>query len=777
MGVHGDLAGWQARPDTPRTGTGGRVRKYELPRGQANLIDVPPSVRPHLGDPSIPLVITEGTLKADSAAGAGLCCVSISGVWGWRGRNTSGGMTALADFDAIALNGRIVVLAFDSDVVCKVQVQAALGRLAAVLVGRGAVIRYVRWLSDEAEPIGVKVGLDDWIAGRRAAGQSECQIVGEFMGLWSEAPPVADPDADRREPVFLGGSLSVQVDATVAALSVANDPPSIFQASERLAYLPRTSTGVVIRHHTVATFGEDLDRIVTGVRTDDEGEEVACSIPQTVLQPIFDRGGTGWAPEVSRVVESPIVRRDGSIASTSGYDAATSSFLDLSAAWPTIPEHPTDADLAKAVALFRDELLVDFRWENESDLTNFMAALITPLVRSAYDGCTPLQAFGGYQPGAGKGLLADIIFIIATGHRSRPSPMPSNDDELRKSATAILLAGKVLHLWDNLEGEIRSPILAALITAPTWSDRILGVSRNARVDNQTVFLATGNSIRIGGDLARRVVLITVITDRHDPQQRSGFRHADLPAWTLAHRHELVAALLVMVRHWFDIGCPPPSTTLGGGFEGWSHTAGGIVEAAGFTGFLSAHATRAETADVEAEHWGQFLASVYGGWRAGCTARDLARVEDGHSSGLHWLLPYIIERATGPEERAKAIGQAFHRKANRRYLFDGAVYSVHDDGLNGQKVRRWIVERGDAGTGRDQNTAAPDADDPPIQTDPRTPDTSRQHPTEGDTRSRPLPAVPAILTRTDAPPSACTVCGQPTEPATTLCSDHLLNGPA
>jgi hypothetical protein len=70
-----------------------------------NGIDVPPGVGPMLGDPGVPLWITEGVKKADWAALHGLCCVALPGVWSWRGTNGAGGRVGVADWHDIALNG------------------------------------------------------------------------------------------------------------------------------------------------------------------------------------------------------------------------------------------------------------------------------------------------------------------------------------------------------------------------------------------------------------------------------------------------------------------------------------------------------------------------------------------------------------------------------------------------------------------------------------------------------------------------------------------------
>jgi hypothetical protein len=156
----GEVALYQHRPDDPRRGRDGRPIKYETPSGAKMAVDVPPRIRQRLADPSIPLWITEGVRKADSAVSAGLVCVALLGVWNWRGRNKDAGLTALAFFESVALKGRKVFLTFDSDVMTKPEVHASLVRLGALLARRGAEVAYVYLPSAN----GAKVGLDDFLA-------------------------------------------------------------------------------------------------------------------------------------------------------------------------------------------------------------------------------------------------------------------------------------------------------------------------------------------------------------------------------------------------------------------------------------------------------------------------------------------------------------------------------------------------------------------------------------------------------------------------------------
>ncbi len=159
-GVDGELRTYQSRPDHPRI-KDGKPLKYETPRGSRMCLDVPPAALSRLADPAAPLIITEGARKADAAVSAGLCCVALLGVWNWRGRNEQDGLTALPDWESVALNGRTVCLCFDSDVNEKPAVYAALKRLKAFLESRGASIKIIYL---PPGPGGEKMGLDDFLA-------------------------------------------------------------------------------------------------------------------------------------------------------------------------------------------------------------------------------------------------------------------------------------------------------------------------------------------------------------------------------------------------------------------------------------------------------------------------------------------------------------------------------------------------------------------------------------------------------------------------------------
>jgi hypothetical protein len=185
-GVTGARRAYQLKPDQPRRSQGKAV-KYEWMTRMPMCLDVPRRVLPHLADPGTPLWITEGAKKVDSALSHGLeAVIGLAGVWNWLGRaggKRSSDTTPLADWDAVVLRGRDVVIAFDSDCMTKPSVRLALERLAAFLANRGATVGYCLM---PHLPDGAKCGLDDFfVAGGTLEDLDACVV---------ETLPEPEPD-------------------------------------------------------------------------------------------------------------------------------------------------------------------------------------------------------------------------------------------------------------------------------------------------------------------------------------------------------------------------------------------------------------------------------------------------------------------------------------------------------------------------------------------------------------------------------------------------------
>lgn len=659
-GVDGALVGYAARPDEPRV-IDGRVLKYEEPKSSAKRLDIPPRCRQALGDPSAPLYVTEGAKKADALAARGACAVNISGVWAWRGTNEYGGKVALPEWDSIALNERLVRIAFDSDVATKPAVRLALVRLKGFLEARGAVVEVVYL---PATDDGAKQGIDDFLAAGHSLSDLEALC----------RPDVADvPDAvdELRPGITVSNRFMHEIaqDCWEVIDKWNERRPFAFQREGRLVSVKDDDEGRPFLHEwsrdDLAFTLDRFARFVREKRTDDGFSVVPGRLPEDVARDML----ATWSkpvPTLRGVTGTPTFAPDGSLSVEPGYQPNSRLYYR-----PTgqpvafVPETPSAADLARARSLLVDELLVDFPFADRASCPNAIGALMTPVVREMIDGPTPLHAIDAPAPGSGKGLLTEVIAFVTSGHPAGVTSLPRDDDELRKRITAMLRDSSPVILFDNVTRELDSPTLAAAITSTVWSDRVLGATLTGRYPNRALWIATGNNLRVSGELVRRIVQIRIDARVDRPWERSGFRHDPLTIWVREHRHDIVWALLVLVRHWIAIGRPAWAGKPMGSFESWCQTVGGILDAAGIDGFLGNRDELYRQADVESDEWRDFTAAWWE--RFGGASVQTADLYPLLSEGD--LLPSLFRNVRGePSERGMRtrLGTAIIARRDRAF---------------------------------------------------------------------------------------------------------------
>jgi hypothetical protein len=93
------------------------------------------------------------------------------------------------------------------------------------------------------------------------------------------------------------------------------------------------------------------------------------------------------------------------------------------------------------------------------------------------------------------------------------------------AVAAIKLEGVSTVVIDNVTRKIGQVPLAALPTARTWRDRLLGKSKTVEVPNRTLWIVTGNNVAMNDEMARRSVRIRLDAGVEEPWDRQGFRHA------------------------------------------------------------------------------------------------------------------------------------------------------------------------------------------------------------------------------------------------------------
>jgi hypothetical protein len=159
-----------------------------------------------------------------------------------------------------------------------------------------------------------------------------------------------------------------------------------------------------------------------------------------------------------------------------------------------------------------------------------------------------------------------------------------------------------------------------------------------------------------------------------PWERGGFRHPRLKPWVAENRARLESALLTMGRAWFAEGKPEGSAVIGG-FEGWSHTIGGVLEVAGVSGFLANLSEMYERAADGTRDWSAFLEAwrVTYGDEAHTTKQVAADLHDEANDKLRDALPdefgtIVLDR---PDKGlTRKIGKAFAKREGRRHGPEG-----------------------------------------------------------------------------------------------------------
>ena len=213
-------------------------------------------------------------------------------------------------------------------------------------------------------------------------------------------------------------------------------------------------------------------------------------------------------------------------------------------------------------------------------------------------------------PGTGKTLLAEASSIIASG-QSGINPWPG-DEEAQKTITSKLLCGDSFVIFDNLEGVVKSPDLAALITSTHWSSRVLYKNEAPKLPNTTTWCITLNDAKLNRDIARHSIMIKLDAKMKDPFRRRGFAIRDLKAWCKKHRGKIIHSILTIVTAWANAGRPTDPDLVFGSFESYADVVGGILHYAGLRGLPAcleaAHAVDQETANhhVLVEVWHQMF---------------------------------------------------------------------------------------------------------------------------------------------------------------------------
>lgn len=459
----------------------------------------------------------------------------------------------------------------------------------------------------------LRSGIEDGILSPRSAPAPAPQVMSNGYGSDGTIPIAPAATGDNLPPVILSGQLRDKWNVALNALRKAEEKNRhIFVQSARLVQIGQDDKKhPIIMQLGIAELKNALSRSADYFRlkeTKDGLEQIEISPPKEIAEAILALDPSEWKlPSLEAIVETPVMRPDGSILDTPGYDEATRLyyFPQEGMKFCKVPSNPTRRDIAAALAVI-DDAIGEFPYADLADRANAYGCLLTPFIRPSVRH-VPLALIDAPKQGTGKGLYSDVVSTVATGSSSAILTLSDSDEELQKSITALLIEGVTIITIDNIAGKLQSKHLDGALTSDIWRGRILGLSKFAKVPQRATWIATGNNIRLGGDLARRCYRIRLDPHVSKPWMRQDFKHEDLLTWVTEQRAELITALLTLARAWYLAGKPQPKNIPSlGTFTGWSKTIGGILAHCGIEGFLTNLDKLYDEADEDSAQWEGFL---------------------------------------------------------------------------------------------------------------------------------------------------------------------------
>jgi hypothetical protein len=291
--------------------------------------------------------------------------------------------------------------------------------------------------------------------------------------------------------------------------------------------------------------------------------------PLQSVRAVLARGVWRGIRLLGGIVETPVLRPDGTVLDVPGYDAATGLlYQPVGEAVGGIPTKPTLDDAKAAVA----ELLAvvpDFPFDGDAHKSAWLAGVLTPFAMPAISGPVPMFLIDANTRGSGKTLLCDAISSIVYGRVFAKMAHVHDDAELEKRIMAIALAGDTSIMIDNIRGFLGGPVWELVLTTRSWRGRILGVSESPALPLNVVWYATGNNVEVAGDMTRRIIYVRLRSEHERPELRDDIGQSDLLGWIAANRPRLVRAALTILRAFFVAGRPGAKEIRCGSYEAWA----------------------------------------------------------------------------------------------------------------------------------------------------------------------------------------------------------------
>ena len=307
---------------------------------------------------------------------------------------------------------------------------------------------------------------------------------------------------------------------------------------------------------------------------------VSCPPPRDLMNHLIARGVRSQIRRVDSVVATPLVRHDGTVLSSPGYDAATEIYLAGGLELPDMPSTPTRDQGRTAIAQVA-ELFSEVAFADRGSGCLFTCAGLSAVLSVLLGGVArllannvPMLAVKAATPGSGKSYIGRMVGLMLTGRDVPVTSVASGSSgELEKRLNAALLGGTPMIHLDNCNGRLESDLLCQVLTERTVTIRPLGLSEEVTVSGMPVVLANGNNLLVDDNLARRTLLVELDAGMERPELRS-FNLRPLEMLSKKRGSYLAALLTAVQAYLFAVrrGEAKAVTPSVGSFQGWSDCA-------------------------------------------------------------------------------------------------------------------------------------------------------------------------------------------------------------
>lgn len=423
------------------------------------------------------------------------------------------------------------------------------------------------------------------------------------------------------------------------------------------------------------------------VKANRKGEKtrIRFAAPLMLANHYLARQDRWRAPVLNGVIETPTLRRDGTLLDIDGYDPASGLLLDTGGLeYPAIPDEPTREDAEAALAMikepFKDFPFVRNAKRESASQSVMLSAVLTGVVRRTLHSA-PMHGTSAPTMGTGKTLAMDVVSLIVTGRLTTAMSQGASEEEDEKRLFSVLLQNDPILLIDNVKRPIEGDALCTILTQASWQSRILGENRKVAVPTNVLLLASGNNLAFKGDMTTRALLCRMDARIERPETRRF--DIDLKVQVPAQRMRFVAAALTVLRAFVVAGRPGLDTlTPFGRFEDWSNLVRGALV---WLGEPDPCRTRNFIAvdDPERNDLEQLLAAIQDnvssdrGWSAG----ELFNIGEGCSDGVLTEAIY----AAVPKATTKSLGNYLRAREGR------IVGGLHLEGNFSKKRKIWLYK--------------------------------------------------------------------------------------